>query len=186
MNSPAPADLATYPPKILAAYEQSVNASKGSLNYAIEAGGYLNLAKEAMPKKGEWLFWLGHNCPDIPQTTASLYMRLAKSKTEIDKQRVASSAENGELSIRAAARLIPAKAGAKPKNVAAKKVKKVETIEAILEDLEVDEVYTALRNTHDAKYLSALAQMIMKEKGDGSVIPPVPVIPPRTEPARRM
>jgi hypothetical protein len=44
----------SYVPQIRAAYEKVINASRGSLNYAIEAGELLNSAKQAMATKGGW------------------------------------------------------------------------------------------------------------------------------------
>jgi hypothetical protein len=93
-------------PQIKKAYQEAVDASKGTLQFAIKCGELLNLAKEGMEDKA-WLSWLRDNFPEIPQTTASLYMRLAKHKDLFDKQRVASLTKNGPLSIRAAAALIP-------------------------------------------------------------------------------
>jgi hypothetical protein len=157
-----------YVPKIIAACDKVANATKGSLDYAIEAGDLLNSAKDALPKKGGWLRWLGHNLPDIPQTTASLYMRLAENKAVIDKQRVASAIDEGKLSIRAAAKLIPptataiAAAAKRAATLAANKsVAADKQIEDLLSDLAVDEVYTALKNTHEVGYLLELAHMIL-------------------------
>jgi hypothetical protein len=171
--------------QIISAHEKAINATRGSLAHAIEAGEFLNLAKEALPKKGRWLRWLEHNLPDIPQTTASLYMRLAENRNVIDKQRVASAIEEGKLSIRAAARLIPPSARAK--EAAAKRAATAEAnkavaaakqIEDLLQDLAVDEVYTALKNTMSVEYLLELAHMILErnEKSDS----------PRTELDRRL
>ena len=84
----APGDPLSYVPQIMAAYEKVISNTKGSLIYATEAGELLNSAKKAIAKKGEWLRWLGHNLLAIPQTTASLYMRLAENKEVIDKQRL--------------------------------------------------------------------------------------------------
>jgi hypothetical protein len=187
MTTPTTEDKArSYVPQIRAAYEKVINASRGSLNYAIEAGELLNSAKQAMATKGGWLRWLGHNLPDIPQTTASLYMRLAENKNVIDKQRVASAIDKGKLSIRAAAKLIPqtekAKAAAaeraatKAKN---KATKAAEGLEEQLRDLAVDEVYTALKNTMSVEYLLELAQLIIKrnERGDAPSISPERPLP---------
>ena len=149
--------------------DKVANASKGSLDYAIEAGDLLNSAKDALPKKGGWLRWLGHNLPTIPQTTASLYMRLAENEAVIDKQRVASAIDKGGLSIRAAAKFIPpsAKATAAAATRAAtraanKAVAANKQIEDLLQDLAVDEVYTALKNKHEVGYLLELAHMILE------------------------
>jgi hypothetical protein len=171
MTTPTPTgDRAlSYVPKIIAAYDKVINSTKGSLDYAIQAGELLNSAKEALPKKGGWQRWLGHNLPNIPQTTASLYMRLAENKGVIDKQRVASAIDEGRLSIRAAAKLIPPSAAAtaaaatRAATKAANKALAAEKqIEDLLQDLAVDEVYTALRNTKEVGYLLELAHMIIE------------------------
>jgi hypothetical protein len=178
---PAGDKALSYVQRIIAAYEKATNATKGSLAHAIEAGELLNSAKEALPKKGEWLRWLGHNLPNIPQTTASLYMRLAENKNVIDKQRVASAIDQGGLSIRAAAKFIPSSAKAieaaatRAATKAAKKaVAAANQVEDLLRDLAVDEVYTALKNTMSVEYLLELAHMILErnEKSDGLRIPP--------------
>ena len=136
--------------------QKVISNTKGSLIYATEAGELLNSAKKAIAKKGEWLRWLGHNLPAIPQTTASLYMRLAENKEVIDKQRVANAIDEGALSIRAAAKFIAPSATAKAaaarraSTLAEKKaVAAANQIEDLLRDLAVDEVYTALKSTHD-------------------------------------
>jgi hypothetical protein len=93
-------------PQIRDAYKKVIEASKGTLGHAFECGRLLNLAKKGMQEKA-WQSWLRDNFPQIPQTTASLYMRLAANKDVIDKQRVAYEAEGGLMSIRSAAKLIP-------------------------------------------------------------------------------
>jgi hypothetical protein len=171
MTTPTPIgdNALSYVPKIIAAYDKAINSTKGSLDYAIEAGELLNSAKEALPKKGGWLRWLGSNLPNIPERTASLYMRLAENKAVIDQQRVADAIREGGLSIRAAAKFIPQ--SAKAKAAAAKRkatlaekksVAAAKTIDDLLQDLAVDEVYTALKNTHEVGYLAELAQMIIE------------------------
>jgi hypothetical protein len=83
---------------------------KGTLEYAIKAGDLLILAKENVKaKKEKWTEWREQNCPDIPQTTASMYMRLAENKAIYkNQQRVATNlAAGGDLSLRAALKLIP-------------------------------------------------------------------------------
>ena len=102
-------------------------------------------------------------------------MRLAENKNVIDKQRVASAIDEGKLSIRAAAKLIPPSAAATAAaatraatRAANKAVAAAKTIEDLLQDLAVDEVYTALRNTKEVGYLLELAHMIIEgnEKRD--------------------
>jgi hypothetical protein len=173
LSQSAPAATATgdkalsYVPKIIAAHDKVINAIKGSLTHAYEAGELLNSAKEALGKKGGWLRWLGSNLPNIHERTASLYMRLAENKAVIDQQRVAGAIEQGELSIRAAAKFIPqsakAKAAAEKRKAtlaATKAVAATKQIEELLQDLAVDEVYTALKSTMPVEHLLQLAHMI--------------------------
>jgi hypothetical protein len=96
-------------------------------------------------------------------------MRLAENKAVIDQQRVANAIREGGLSIRAAAKFIPP--SAKAKAAAAKRAatladKKAAAaanqIEDVLRDLAADEVYTALKNTHEVGYLLELAHMIIE------------------------
>jgi hypothetical protein len=179
--------------QIIAAHEKVTNATNGSLAYAIQAGELLNSAKEALPKKGGWLRWLGHNLPDIPQTTASLYMRLAENRNVIDKQRVASAIEEGKLSIRAAAKLIPPSATATAAaatraatRAANKALAASKQIEDLLRDLAVDEIYTALKNTMSVEYLLELAHMIVERNEKRNAIPPeLDRRPPPVAPAER-
>jgi hypothetical protein len=78
---------ASFVDPINAAYREVVKAESGALQHAIKCGEFLNLAKENLKadKGGKWSDWLKVNCPDIPQTTASLYMRLAKNKAIVGK-----------------------------------------------------------------------------------------------------
>jgi hypothetical protein len=168
----------SYLPQITALHEKIINASKGSLTYALEAGELLNSARQAIAKKGEWLRWLGTNLPSIPQTTASLYMRVAENKNVINQQRVANAIEEGKLSIRVAAKLIPqtekAKvvAAARAATKAANKANAAAVqLEDLLRDLAVDEVYTALKNAHPVGYLLDLAQIILKRNEKRDTIP---------------
>jgi hypothetical protein len=181
----------SYVPQIIAAHEKATTATSNSLAYAFEAGELLNSAKEALPKKVGWLRWLGHNLPNIPERTASLYMRLATNKDDIDRQRVAGAIREGSLSIRAAAKMIPKSAAATAaaaKRAATlannKAVKAANQIEDQLRDIAVDEVYTHLKNTMGVEDMLALAHMILErnEKGDLD-IPPELHRPPSQPPA---
>jgi hypothetical protein len=65
-------------------YREACKAESNALQHAIKCGEYLTLAKENVKaEKGKWLPWLQPNCPEIPQTTASLYMRLGENKDKI-------------------------------------------------------------------------------------------------------
>ena len=76
-----------------------VEAEKSALPHAIKCGEYLKLAKENLKAErgGNWSDWLGINCPEIAQETASLYMRLAEHKAKVGKAK----------SIREARELLP-------------------------------------------------------------------------------
>jgi hypothetical protein len=72
---------ASFIDQIKAEYRLIVEAETNALPHAIKCGEYLNLAQENLKaeKGGKWLDWLETNC-QIPQTTANLYMRIAKHK----------------------------------------------------------------------------------------------------------
>jgi len=180
-----------YVPQIMAACAKVTDATKGSLTYAIQAGELLISAKAALPKRVGWERWLGQNLPDIPPRTANLYMRLATHKTQIDRQRVAAAIEDGGLSIRAAAKLIPPSptaqaAAAKRKATAAanKAVETAKTIEGQLQELDVDDVYSALKNSMAVDDLLALGHMILK--GNGELDRPLSPSAPTAPSERRM
>ena len=112
--SDQPDKALTFVPQILAAHQAYIDAQKGTLDHAFKAGDLLNRAKETVVadnggKKGTWEDWRGRNLKGIPQTTASMCMRLATNEPEIRKQqRVATnSAGEGKWTIRAALKLIP-------------------------------------------------------------------------------
>src|SRR5215813_4141060 len=99
-------------PEIKAAHEEAERCQRTShsraLECAIRAGDALNLAKEAVGH-GAFGIWRQQNLPHIPQTTASLYMRLAEHKDKIPQisNTVATLSAQGKLSLRAAAALLP-------------------------------------------------------------------------------
>jgi hypothetical protein len=80
-------------------YRAVVEAEKSALPHAIKCGEFLKLAKENLKAErgGNWSDWLGVNCPEIAQETASLYMRLAEHKAKVGKAK----------SIREARELLP-------------------------------------------------------------------------------
>src|SRR5215475_12342079 len=117
-------------PEIKSAHEEAEKCQRSShgqaLEYAIKAGDALILAKEAVGH-GAFSIWRQQNLPQIPQTTASLYMRLAENKarfqgTEISNT-VATLSAQGNLSLRKAASLLP-KRPQTPAQIAAAKLKK--------------------------------------------------------------
>jgi hypothetical protein len=68
-------------------YRAVADAEKSALPHAIKCGEFLKLAKENLKAErgGNWSDWLGVNCPEIAQETASLYMRLAEHKAKVGK-----------------------------------------------------------------------------------------------------
>src|SRR5262245_60875281 len=116
-------------PEIKAAHEEAEKCQRNShsraLEHAIKAGDALRLAKDAVGH-GAFSIWRQQNLPHIPQTTASLYMRLAEHKdkfkgTEISNT-VATLSAQGKLSLRAAAELLP-KRPQTPAQIAATKAR---------------------------------------------------------------
>jgi hypothetical protein len=91
------ADLAA---RIVAEHGAAGSATQESLQHAIVAGALLIEAKPHIGR-GQWLDWLEKY--EIPQTTASLYMRLAKSRKKIESL---NSNTVASLTIRGALRLL--------------------------------------------------------------------------------
>jgi hypothetical protein len=81
-------------PQIKEAHEKAESCQQTSYNqaleYAIKAGELLILAKEAVGHGG-WATWRQQNLPSIPQTTASLYMRLAEHKDRFKETKISNS-----------------------------------------------------------------------------------------------
>ena len=165
-------------PGIKEAHEKAEAAQQTSYNqaleYAIKAGELLMLAKEAVGHGG-WANWRQQNLAGIPQTTASLYMRLAEHKEKFRDGRISNSVADlkskGKLSLRAAAAILPKrpqtlaqKAAIKARKEAIAALKK--TNEGIakeyLNGLAADELVVVLKEVHDADYLRDLAAVLAK------------------------
>jgi hypothetical protein len=110
---------AAFIPQIIEAHKQVVAAERSghgrNLELAIAAGDLLLAAKEAVKGQFKWTAWRSEHLPDVPQVTASLYMRLAANKerfrpTTEDGRRINNAVVNlaaeGNLSIRKAASLL--------------------------------------------------------------------------------
>ena len=117
---------------IVEAHANYVNSTKRGFRYALDCGKFLNLAQEDLEQtqgKGKWLAWLKEKT-GIPQTTANLYQRLAKHRDMfldendqlLETGEVGELAKNGELSLRAAAELLPKTRERKAKAPAAKEI----------------------------------------------------------------
>ena len=79
--------------QIMTAYKAIMKAEGSALEYAIECGKYLALAKENVEEvrpKRKWSAWLKEHCPDIHRNTAALYMRLAQNEDKIAEAECAS------------------------------------------------------------------------------------------------
>jgi hypothetical protein len=87
------------------AYAKSVEAYSAALAHAIDCGEMLRAAKKLVGHGG-WLAWLKVHCPEIPERTATLYMKLAKNAPKLEE----AAKENGntvaDLSIRGAIRVL--------------------------------------------------------------------------------
>jgi hypothetical protein len=157
-------DAGTLVPQITAAHKAYLTASEGALEHAFRAGELLNLAQESVGRV--WLKWLEANCPDIPQTTASMYMRLADNRAflfeEANQQRVASLRRDGKLSIRSALSLLPKK----PRKAGAGKIthpnraKRSLAIEEQLQAMDIDEVFKILKDALQKQQLEALTELL--------------------------
>jgi hypothetical protein len=168
----------SFVPQIKEAHEKAEAAQQTSYNqaleHAIKAGELLMLAKEAVGHGG-WANWRQQNLAAIPQTTASLYMRLAEHKDKFKDARISNSVADlkskGKLSLRAAAAILPKrpqtlaqKAAIRARKEALEAAKK--TNEGIgkeyLNGLAADELVTVLREVHDTDYLRELSGTLAK------------------------
>src|SRR5258708_13605080 len=86
----------SFVPQILDAHDKALSAQrsgfKSSLDHAIDAGELLEKAKETVGSG--WTKWREQHLPKIPQTTASLYMRLAKNKDKLSTTPVSNAVAN--------------------------------------------------------------------------------------------
>jgi hypothetical protein len=115
MTAPLKADkkAQSLVPQIMKAHEDLVSAETNgfnqSLKLAIELGVLLKLAKEAV-YHGHWEPWFTDQKFKFSYRSANRYMRLAKDREKLEDERnssrVAGLAAEGELSIRAAERLL--------------------------------------------------------------------------------
>jgi hypothetical protein len=168
----APSDKGqSYVPQILAAHDGVISNSQGALAYAIQAGELLNDAKETMKgKRGAWGKFCNENLPEklLPQTTRSMYMRLAEHKVVIGEKQIelTEMSAKGSLSIRAALKLLPPRQSRGA--TAGKPARKI-----IKADMPAEAVAQALRSLFDGAFLDSLADLIEPEDADdGLGIPP--------------
>jgi len=120
-------------------HEAVVASFRGLLGHAIKCGEALRKAKVRVGY-GNWLPWLGENCPDISERTASYYMWLARNKIEIEAAAAANQQSFADLSISGARKLL-AEAEATEDNSAAEDTTAEQTEkeqEALAEALEED------------------------------------------------
>jgi hypothetical protein len=161
----------SYVPQIIEAHKQVVAAERSghqrSLDAAIAAGELLNAAKEAIKGQFRWSEWRSEYLKDVPQTTASLYMRLAKNQDRLRKPSgelttgVAKLAATGELSVRKAASLLAEK---KPrgKPPQPKRHGDEEIAKGRLRGLAPDELIAILRELHDMEWLREMVAAAMR------------------------
>src|SRR5262245_24711420 len=77
----------SYVPQILDAHKKAQDAEKFGFwrvfDAAVAVGELLNAAKEATKSSLPWPNWRAEHVPDIKQSMASLYMRIATNKDKI-------------------------------------------------------------------------------------------------------
>jgi hypothetical protein len=177
------AKAAAYVEQIRDAHQKVVAAERSghqrSLDCAIAAGELLLRAKEAVKSLGKWTEWRSEYLVDIPQTTASLYMRLAKNKDRLTKPDVATDdgrriskalatlTATGGLSITKAAALLTTRT--RQSSTPRKKTNEDITKE-YLRPLAVDELVIVLRDVHsgDPDYLIGLAAALTSPPASGA------------------
>jgi hypothetical protein len=143
-----------------------------SLDLAIAAGELLLRAKEATKGLGKWTEWRSEYLSDIPQTTASLYMRLAKNKDRLTKPDVstddgrriskglATLTATGGLSITKAAALLTTRTRQSP--TPKKKTNEEIARQYLKEVWAPDELVTVLREVRGNEYLAELSAALAK------------------------
>jgi hypothetical protein len=168
---------ASYVPQIIEAHKRVVDAERSghqrSLDAAIAAGQLLIDAKDAIKGQFKWTEWRSEYLREIPQTTASLYMRLAKNQDRLrrpnlatdDGKRISNAVANlaasGELSVRKAAALLVEK---KPRGKASTGPGTNEDIgREWLKSLAADELLNWLMKDHDGEWRKALWVGLGKE-----------------------
>jgi hypothetical protein len=174
----------SYVPQIKAAYSEVLSAEKNSSEKKLKLGTLLNDAKKEIGH-GKWTAYLQKHFPEISHRSLNVYMQLAdpdnKAKFEAtsNSQRAAILDSGGVTSVRKALSEIKteeekdkaarARAKAKAKAARLKKATASATIEDLLLELEVDEVYEALKSTHNDKYLLDLAHTILAKNKEGDI-----------------
>src|SRR5262249_21552185 len=139
----------------------------------------------------KWSEWRSEYLSHIPQSTASLYMRLAKNQERLRKPTPEISngllklSGAGELSIKKAAALLVEK---KPRGPHKPKPTGDEGVaREWLKALAADELVAVLRELHDADYLKRVAAELVEPAGPTSTsIPAATAIPSASAVARRL
>jgi hypothetical protein len=174
---------ASYVPQIKAAYGALLASHKKNLAHALTLGSLLNEAKTALGKKGKWTEWLAEYCPQISHRTANIYMKLAKHKDkftdETNSQRAAIKALDGDFGVGGAVSIVNAedeKEDGEPTDDEAgddggdscgqeldEKIPSgvsPDDLSALLQNLAVDEVCTALIEAWDEDHIRQLCDRL--------------------------
>jgi Protein of unknown function (DUF3102) len=149
------------------AYNNLKTSYRTSLTHALELGGLLIKAKEAVNEHGKWKPWLEKNCPQIHYRTAAVYMQLAKDREGFtdDPANVQSAAllgAEGDLTISDALNALNRKNGGlgKPKVKGERKPKEKTShdLATVLPDSAPDEVSTVINKEWDVGKRSKLIE----------------------------
>jgi hypothetical protein len=154
MTGPLKADrkAGSLVPQIVKAHEELVEAETNgfnqSLKLAIELGVLLRLAKEAV-YHGHWETWFADQKFKFSYRSANRYMRLAKEREKLEtaanSPRVADLAAEGELSVRAADRLLRSEGGT-PKGQGSPKAKGSSSdLTTLMKNCGADEIKNAMK-----------------------------------------
>jgi Protein of unknown function (DUF3102) len=173
MTSPLKADkkAQSLVPQIFKAHEELVEAETSgfnqSLKLAIELGLLLKLAKEAV-YHGHWETWFNDQKFKFSYRSANRYMRLAKDREKLEDERnsprVANLAAEGELSIRAAERLLRPEgdSGSSSDNASSRSSKASPDLATLMKNCGADEIKTAMKQAekYDEVMTTPLADQI--------------------------
>jgi hypothetical protein len=159
-----------------------VDGHKTAFEHATEIGQMLINAKKVVGKHGQWLKWLADQCPEIPETTSRLYMRIADKGPALEEAAKANGQRVADLTVRGAAKLL-----ANPRDPnKPRRPKSAESSSAgsgsspdlkdLLTNVGADELVTALRHAAwDREQISKLISLLIsrgEQSDESQTIPP--------------
>jgi hypothetical protein len=150
-----------------------IDEQRTAVDRAIDIGTMLNRAKELNGKHGKWLDWLSQSCPDIPETTARLYMRMASNGQKLEEAAEEKGQRVADLSVRGAAKILakerttpttPRRRNPKPEVAVAPVTPATSPdLKDLLAAVDVDELITALNAEWEWTQICYLHQLLSEK-----------------------